>query len=380
MPARSESDVRVARITWPDTVKGIAILWIVFFHGFKEFRIDRYPWPLDPGYWDTLCGACANATELATCSVKAVVVAASSVGFHCVGVFILLSGFTLGVGAARRHGRVDWRAWYRSRLTRLFPLYWTAHLIYLVSPSRFHLEAIDYRFVLSFFGDRLIPLNDVFLYANPAWWFFGLLLQLYLVFPLLFEALRRAGAYWFLGGVALLTMLTRYLVLFPWASEYSESLLLGAMFTSRLFEFAAGIVLATAFVRDPNATTGWLRRPLTAVLGAMVYGAGIYSYGLPLAYIATDALIGCGLTALLAAAALRIDLHAWLRAPLARVGMYSYGLYLLHQPYMIWLGTTLKGASLALFLPIDAAVVVVLAAIAMVIEKRVNALVVRVIG
>ena len=93
------------------------------------------------------------------------------------------------------------------------------------------------------------------------------------------------------------------------------------MFTSRLFEFAAGIVLATAFVRDPNATTGWLRRPLTAVLGAMVYGAGIYSYGLPLAYIATDALIGCGLTALLAAAALRIDLHAWLRAPLARVGM-----------------------------------------------------------
>ena len=47
---------------------------------------------------------------------------------------------------------------------------------------------------------------------------------------------------------------------------------------------------------------------------------------------------------------------------------------------MIWLGTTLKGASLALFLPIDAAVVVVLAAIAMVIEKRVNALVVRVIG
>lgn len=361
-------------------MKGIAILWIVFFHGFKEFRVGRYPWPLDDGFWHTLCGARANAGELAACGVEAAVVAVSSVGFHCVGVFILLSGFTLGVGAARRQGQADWRSWYRSRLTRLFPLYWTAHLIYLISPSRFHLEAIDYRFVLSFLGDRLVPLNDVFLYANPAWWFFGLLLQLYLVFPLLFEALRRVGAYWVLGGVALLTLVTRYLVLFPWASQYSESLLLGAMFTSRLFEFAAGIVLATAFVHDPNATARWLRHPQTAALGAILYIAGIYSYGPPLAYIATDALIGCGLATILAAVALRIDFHTWLRAPLARAGMYSYGLYLLHQPYMIWLGTTLRGESLAVFLIADAAAVAVLAYIAMAIEKRVNALVARAIG
>lgn len=365
------------RITWTDTVKGIAILWIVFFHGFTEYRIGRYPWALDDGFWRTLCGDATGAFPLAACAIEAAVVAVSSVGFHCVGVFILLSGFTLGVSAARRVGRVDWLAWYRSRLLRLFPLYWTAHLLYLISPPQVHLEAVDYRFLLSLLGDRVFPLNELFFYANAAWWYFGLLLQLYLVFPILFETLRRSGPLWFLALAAIISVSTRYVFLFPWASEYSEPLLLGAAFTSRLLEFCAGIVLATTFVGSPTATTLRLRSPWTAVAGATLYVAGLYSYRSQLAYVATDALIGCGLSTLLIVLAHWLERFPAWRNPLAFVGKYSYGLYLFHQPYMTWLGTNLRWASLPMFVAADAGVTAALAGLSLVIEKRVNAVVAR---
>jgi len=361
-------------------VKGIAILWIVFFHGFKEFGALHYPWPLHDGYWLKMCGASAGALEVGVCALQAAVVAVSSVGFHGVSVFILLSGFTLSLSVARRADDIAWWPWYRSRLTRLFPLYWTAHVIYLVSPSAVHLEAIDYRLLLSFLGDRLVPLEAVFLYANAAWWYFGLLLQIYLVFPVLFRAHRRLGSARFLLVAAVITVTTRYLLLFPLASQHSESLLLGALFTSRLFELAAGIALADAFTRDSAATLLELRRPSTLALGAGLYAAGVYSYSSPLAYVATDALIGCGLTILLVNLAGWIEPHPRIGTPLLRVGQYSYGLYLLHQPYMTWLGTRLSSLPLAAFIAVGLAATAVLALASMAIEKRVNRLTTRWLG
>jgi peptidoglycan/LPS O-acetylase OafA/YrhL len=35
------------RLQWIDGMKGISILWIVYFHGFS-FR--EFPWPLSDGY------------------------------------------------------------------------------------------------------------------------------------------------------------------------------------------------------------------------------------------------------------------------------------------------------------------------------------------
>lgn len=365
------------RLIWPDTIKGIAILWIVFFHGFKEF--SPYPWPLHPDYWQKMCGDVSLGLATFACAGRASLVAVSSVGFHCVGVFLLLSGFTLGLSVARRVGPVAWVAWYRGRLARLFPLYWTAHILYLLSPSVFHLEAIDYRFLLSFLGDRVFPL-DVFLYANAAWWYFGLLLQLYLVFPALWRVFRYLGGLGFLGMTALLTAFTRYLLLFPLASEHSESLLLGAVFPSRLFEFAVGIVLADAYVRSPEVFARRLFHPLAVCLGAVSYTAGVYSYGYPLAYVATDGLIACGLSLLLANLARAMELFPRLCRPLTRVGEYSYGLYLMHQPYMIWLGRGLVGMPLGVFVMAGLLLTGILAVVCIAIEQRVNSAAARWLG
>ena len=57
------------------------------------------------------------------------------------------------------------------------------------------------------------------------------------------------------------------------------------------------------------------------------------------------------------------------------VGLYSYGLYLIHQPYVIWLGLRIREVPIWGFLLICIPVLALLSAWGMVLEKGTNALV-----
>jgi len=57
------------------------------------------------------------------------------------------------------------------------------------------------------------------------------------------------------------------------------------------------------------------------------------------------------------------------------VGAYSYGLYLIHQPYVIWLGLRIREVPIWMFLLICIPTLAVLSAWGMVLEKGTNALV-----
>jgi peptidoglycan/LPS O-acetylase OafA/YrhL len=129
-------------------------------------------------------GCTRDGATAVACGAKGVFVAFSLLGFHAVSVFLVLSGLVLGLSASGRASH-DWRAWYRTRLLRLYPMYWLAHLVVLVSPFVFQPEPIDGRLFSSLLGVRLFPIESSFFYLNSAWWYFTLLLQLYLVFPLL---------------------------------------------------------------------------------------------------------------------------------------------------------------------------------------------------
>ncbi len=369
------------RVAWPDTVKGLAILWIVYFHTFKEFAGNRFPGPLEGGFWQRMCGQAESGVATARCVGRALFIAFSFLGYHGVGVFIVLSGFTLSFALVRqRAARPDWRAWYRSRLLRLFPLYWTAHLIYVISLPPGHRDPIDYRFLLSILGDRVYPLPEMSSYANPAWWYFGLLLELYLVFPVLHHWRERVGAGWFLAGSALVTFASRYVVLFPLGSASSGALLGGALFTCRLFEFTVGMVIGAAYARDRERTERRVLSLPAAALGVALYVAGLYPYGGRLTYVLTDALIGCGLTLFVAYAAVRMERVPLLQTPLALVGFYSYGLYLLHQPYVIWLGAAVHDVTLPTFVVLAGLATVVLTMGSMAVERGVNTVVERALG
>jgi peptidoglycan/LPS O-acetylase OafA/YrhL len=57
------------------------------------------------------------------------------------------------------------------------------------------------------------------------------------------------------------------------------------------------------------------------------------------------------------------------------IGVYSYGLYLIHHPYVIWLGLRIREVPIWAFLLICIPTLAVLSAWGMLLEKGTNALV-----
>jgi len=361
-------------------MKGISILWIAFFHFFGTYANGRYPNPLGPHYFSSFVSQCAPSSGLGTvgCIIQGFLVATASVGFHAVSVFLVLSGFGLTYSLARTgEPEGGWLGWYRARLLRLFPMYWLAHLVYLVSPFIARPEPLDYRFLLSFLGDRIYPVDMIFFYANPALWYFGLLLELYLVFPLLFRLLQKLGVTWFLVLCGLETLLSRYLLLCVISA--SGNYLQGAFFGTRLWEFAVGMALGLLFRRqqavvEERLFTGW-----TFFSGVVIYLLGLYSYATTVSYTVTDPLIGTGLSIILAHVALWSGLLPRLAGTLAYVGAFSYGLYLLHQPYVIYFGERMRTLSPLAFIVLAWAIIAVLTMIAIPLERYVNQLTSRVL-
>src|SRR5215831_12531678 len=192
------------RLLWIDIAKGLAILFVAYFHFFATyFQYGVLP----PPDWSNIATGTLTILRLAWLKI-------SGLGFHAVGVFIILSGWTLMQSTARRaeKGQIAWGAWYWGRFVRLYPMYWVAHLVYLVSPFIARLEPVDDRIILSLLGLRFINIEMNFMYLNAAWWYFAMLIQFYLIFPLLFWAARQFGVWTFFLIACALGFFVRYLM------------------------------------------------------------------------------------------------------------------------------------------------------------------------
>jgi peptidoglycan/LPS O-acetylase OafA/YrhL len=364
------------RFGWLDGVKGISILWVVFFHTFMTHE-TRYPWVLDPGYLATFMQRCQPESWLQSigCGLGSLLVAITGLGFHAVSVFLVASGFGLTCAMRPDARQQGWLHWYGRRLVRLFPMYWLAHLVYVVSPFIARPEPLDYRFLLSLVGERVYPIDSIFFYANPAWWYFGLLLQLYLVFPLLYTLMRKTGVAGFLVCAGLFTLVSRVLLLgvLPVSAFYLQ----GGFFGARLWEFALGMAMGSLAQSDPQRFEGWLFARRTLVAGVVLYGLALWSFVTPGFYALTDPLVGTGLTVLLAHLARALGHLRRSAAVVAYVGAYSYGLYLLHQPYVIWFGAHMQGVGTVAYMACAVPVVAVLTVCSIALERGVNRLMPR---
>lgn len=365
--------VPLERLQWLDGIKGLSILWIAYFHGFETWKNNKWPRVLEAHFFSRFVHQAAPASTACLIGViaKAVFVAIAGVGFHAVGVFLVMSGFGLCYSLARTGGPQDgWRVWYRSRLMRLFPMYWAAHLLYLISPFEARLERVDYRFLLSFVGDRIVPLQYIFYYLNAAWWYFGLILELYIAFPLLYLLMRRLGAGWFLLVCAAETMISRYLFIFVLhASGYYT---LGAFFGCRLWEFGFGMVVGTWYRQDRDWVEARLFGAIGLLAGTTIYTAGLYSFGPPLAYMVADGLVGTGLFVILAQVAWQSHRVRLFEQSIAYVGLYSYGLYLIHQPYMIYFASRLRWMPMWEFALAQVPMIITVAMLAAMVERAIN--------
>lgn len=80
------------RLLWIDISKGLAILFVVYFHFFATYFQHGV---LPPPDWSNIAESTLTILRLAWLKI-------SGLGFHAVGVFIILSGWTLMQSTTRR--------------------------------------------------------------------------------------------------------------------------------------------------------------------------------------------------------------------------------------------------------------------------------------
>jgi peptidoglycan/LPS O-acetylase OafA/YrhL len=357
------------RLLWLDIAKALAISWVVYFHFFNTV-FEHAQFPADD--WSSLAAGTITILRMAGLKV-------SGIGFHAVGVFIILSGWALMESTARRAETTSlkWGSWFGARFLRLYPMYWVAHLVYLVSPFVARLEPVDSRIILSLLGLRFIDITMNFMYLNAAWWYFSMLIQFYLIFPLLFWVARRLGPTTFLIGACALGFFTRYLMLIPYPQH--GFWVLGGCAICRLPEFALGMALGMWHKQSPARTEWLLLRGAGFVVGLLLYPAAMMLYHNGFTYVFVDFATGaCCLLEIVGVAGI-IALCPGPAKILGLVGTFSYGLYLIHQPYVIWLGLRIRPISAEFFLLIFVATLAVLSAWGILLEKSTNAIVNRLI-
>jgi len=353
------------RLVWLDISKGLAILFVAYFHFFRTYFEHG---TLPPADWSGLAAGALTIARLVWLKV-------SGLGFHSVGVFIILSGWTLMQATVRRaeSGAVAWGGWYRARFLRLYPMYWVAHLVYLLSPFVARLEPVDSRIVLSLLGLRFIDIQMNFMYLNAAWWYFSMLIQFYLIFPLLFWAARRLGPWRFLVIACTAGFFARYVLLVLWPQN--GLWVLGGFAICRLPEFAVGMSLAVWHSRSSERMERFLLRGSGFVVGLLLYPAALQFYHGATPYVFVDFATGtCCMLEIVGIAGF-ISLFNGPVKLFGLVGLYSYGLYLIHQPYVIWLGLRIREQPIWMFLLIAVATLAVLSAWGMLLEKATNTLV-----
>src|ERR1043166_7970501 len=352
------------RLTWIDIAKGLAILFVVYFHFFRTV-FEHYQLP--PSDWSGFATATMSILRSAWWEV-------SGLGFHAVGAFIILSGWTLmqSTMARAESGNIGWGKWYVSRFTRLYPMYWVAHLVYLVSPFVARLEPVDDRINLSLLGVRFIDIQMNFMYLNAAWWYFSMLIQFYVIFPLLFWTARRVGPLWFLLIGCATGFFARYVLLVLWPQH--GLWVLGGFAVCRLPEFALGISLAMWHTQSAGRLQWFLLRGAGFVIGLILYPPALHLYHGLFPYIFVDFATGACCMLEIVGIAGFISLFNSPAKLFGLVGLYSYGLYLTHQPYVIWLGLRIREVPIWAFLLICITTLAVLSAWGMLLEKGTNAL------
>ena len=380
-------------LSWLNISKGLAILWIVFFHLFNTYS-PGVPSPISKNFIAEVVNGDGWQSPVAAFHTVTRIVAYGLIGlgFHGVGLFLVVIGCTLKKSCVRQaaKGKIEWLTWYRKKFFRLFPMYWAAHLVYLAFCLASYLtgrtlidqlEPLDNRLLYSLSGLRFINIDSNFFYINAAWWYFTMLIQLYFIFPLLFIGLQRLGVIRFLLGACTVGLGVRYLMLSVapnhealWA--FSNGMMIqGGFALSRLPEFAVGMAMGIWHQKQTEAVEKFLLDGRGLILSLVTYPFALTLYHIPHGYIFVDLctglcffLLAVGIAGLIG----RISWLSWMGQALAICGTYSYGIYLIHQPHMIFLGKRIEDLSPLMFVPVALAGIVAVSLWGIGFEKLVN--------
>ncbi len=127
--------------------------------------------------------------------------------------------------------------------------------------------------------------------------------------------------------------------------------------------------------QSPARIEWFLLRGAGLLAGLLLYPAALWLYHNGITYVFVDfATAACCLLEIVGVAGI-IWRFSRVAKVFALVGAFSYGLYLIHQPYVIWLGLRIRPISPWSFLLVFVVTLMVLSAWGILLEKSTNALV-----
>jgi peptidoglycan/LPS O-acetylase OafA/YrhL len=258
-----------------------------------------------------------------------------------VAVFIVLSGFSLGLSPARQAWKQpQYLEFIRRRAWRILPTYWAALalscLIFgLITPqqtgSRVSLKAIVVHSLL---------LQDVVDSPKPngTFWSIAVEFQIYFLFPLFVLLLRRAGSF------VMIICVTSAIVVGYLAAENVQLFHRFLNITPQFIcLFVMGMASAAFVARDPNRSAGRALMVAAVLLGstflALCVVLGVA--GIEPLYFWVDLIVGgsaaCLLAAMLHGRATGLRRFFELRH-MRNTGLYSYSIYCVHLPilFLVW--------------------------------------------
>lgn len=307
---------RFARIDWLDGVRACAAFFVVLHH----IYLGVFPgFPVNPGPW--------------------------GLGFLLYGhipvvIFIVVSGFSLGIGPAHNENRLKGGAatFFQRRAWRILPPYWAAlvfamvvcHFLLVQQPGR----EVDLRSLVV----HGLLLQDVVESHTPnsAFWSIAVEAQIYLVFPLMLMLTRaRSPAVTAVAVTAIVCV--AHLI----AQRFAPLRGLDHLSLQLYAAFALGVWA----VEEASSSDSRLRRlPLGWIAAAMIatliglaaifpfpdIAANLYWIDIVVAFAVALFFIGLVETGSAAAPVLS-------SRPLDRLGRFSYSLYLVHAPIVAFL-------------------------------------------
>jgi peptidoglycan/LPS O-acetylase OafA/YrhL len=313
--ARAVAPTRPGHVTGLAGIRGLAALYVVLNHIFLR-AWPGYPAASHAPFWATLL----------------------SYGRGAVAMFIVLSGFSLGLRPARSGWRLESIATYAHRRAwRILPPYWAALGFSLV--MTWFVLAQPHQPVPN--GESVVVYGllgqDVFAAGSPnrAFWSIAIEAQLYVLLPLLLLLVRRVSARAMVGLVAAIVVTIG--VLGPHVALMNSALVkftpdLAVLFAVGLL--AAGIVTADERTRS-RPWAGYALAAAVPAVALMVVKGSVWSYfNLFWLDLAWAPAIGCFLAAV--ATSRPRPVAGLLDSRLPRtLGACSYSLYLTHLPIVI---------------------------------------------
>lgn len=254
-------------------IKGAAII-LICLHNFFHWL------PPSPGENEFLFFAdCINNlfSMLAEKPQEFVNILFSYFGHFGVQMFLFVSGY--GLAVSMQKNEKNWLPFFWERIKKLYPLLIVGVLFLflttILAEGRIFSDTEQTELCYKlFFIHTLVPGSALTL--NGPWWFFALILQLYIFFPLLYRLTKRFGWKAFLS-ICIISYAIIYIYKFKLGLFDGEMIMMNT--PGHLPEFCLGILLATN--RQPKMSIIWL----IAAVALFVLG-NFYKYFYPLTFLA----------------------------------------------------------------------------------------------